>query len=513
MQVSVARSDSDMRLWPRPESFSGGLFAHNIAGSFKFVPPDNIIQDFGIIQSAIERYGQILAIPSDSGGDIRECILVVEQDDMSNKPIINADESYDLKVDTDGTCKISSNTVWGMLRGMERFTQVLIRINGIVQAPYVPTFITADKPRFGHRGLLIDTSRHFLSVSTIKRVIDALPMGNFNVLHWHIVDAQSFPYNSPSQPKLKKGAYTQSLVYSSAEISQISDYAHQRGVEVVIEVDVPGHAASWAKGRPDIMADCFAKYSYNINDFALNPTLEETFNVLTDVLSDLVSTSVGATRIHLGGDEVVFGCWANDTRIIEYMEENDMKGDFDKLLMQFVQRQNAIVAESLPVKGVDITYWEEVFTSSTKVPGTIFPEGVVFQAWTNSDKVASITQAGYNTVVSSSDYWYLDHAENTWQRMYDYDPTVNLTSSESALVIGGEVTMFGEKIDDRNIESVVFPRALAVGERLWSNKKVISNSGDDSTLNERLQAQRCRMLSRGFYASPTEPGYCDESYI
>lgn len=521
LMLGVAMGVSDMQLWPQPESVSVGVSSLNLGSAFKFASPSNIVEDLDIIKSAIVRYMGILAIPEDNtlrgSSEIKGCILLVEQDGMSSQPIINADEEYNLQIDADGACKISSKTVWGMLRGMERFTQVLIRsTDGTLQAPFVPTLITADKPRFGHRGLLIDTSRHFLPTSTIKHIIDALPMGNFNVLHWHLVDAQSFPYDSPSQSQLKKGAYTQSLIYSSADISDISSYAKDRGVEMIVEVDVPGHAASWAAGRPDIMADCFIKYSYNINDFALNPTLDETFNVLTDVLSDLITAaSVNAkpNRIHLGGDEVVYGCWSNDTSILTYMDQHGMKGNYDQLLMQFVQRENDILAQALPIKGISPTYWEEVFTSSAKLPGTVFPEGVVFQAWTNSDKVASITQAGYNTIVSSSDYWYLDHADNTWQRMYDYDPIVGLTSSQAEKVIGGEVTMWAEKIDDHNIESIVFPRALAVGERLWTSLKVISTSGADAGLDARLQAQRCRMLVRGFYAAPTEPGFCQDGYV
>jgi hypothetical protein len=79
--------------------------------------------------------------------------------------------------------------------------------------------------------------------------------------------------------------------------------------------------------------------------------------------------------------------------------------------------------------------------------------------------VAGITAKGFHTIVSSSDYWYLDHSDNTWQRMYDYEPTVGLSTTEAALVIGGEVTMWGEKIDQSNLLATIFPRALAVGER------------------------------------------------
>ena len=105
-------------------------------------------------------------------------------------------------------------------------------------------------------------------------------MNKFNKLHWHIVDSQSFPFNSPSEPELVKGAYTSQLVYSVEDLRVLNDYARRRGVEIIFEVDVPGHAASWGAGKPDLLADCIAQYGHNINNLALDPVNEETYNTL-----------------------------------------------------------------------------------------------------------------------------------------------------------------------------------------------------------------------------------------
>jgi len=110
--------------------------------------------------------------------------------------VVTADESYSLTVDESGSCVISSQTVWGTLRGMETFTQLLTRekvTNDVVLA--CNTVRITDTPRFSHRGLLIDTARHFLPVETIKTLLDSMPMSKLNVLHWHVVDAESFPLN------------------------------------------------------------------------------------------------------------------------------------------------------------------------------------------------------------------------------------------------------------------------------------------------------------------------------
>jgi hexosaminidase len=105
---------------------------------------------------------------------------------------------------------------------------------------------------------MIDTSRHYLSVPEIQRIIDTLPMNKFNKLHWHIIDSQSFPFDSPSEPEMVKGAFTPKLVYTSENLKTLNEYARRRGVEIIFEVDVPGHAASWGAGKPELLADCMA---------------------------------------------------------------------------------------------------------------------------------------------------------------------------------------------------------------------------------------------------------------
>ena len=239
---------------------------------------------------------------------------------------LGVDESYALSITSDGSCNINANTIWGALRGLETFTQLLERsetstvndtnnmkykinispipsgdstkVQSTVSCRYTPVLIN-DSARFTHRGVMIDTSRHYLPISSILRIIDSLPISKFNVLHWHTVDAQSFPLSLPSAPELVKGAYTPGMIYTTTDLSTINSYALDRGVRIVYEVDVPGHAASWTAGYPQIMADCFVKYSYNINDFALNPTMNETYDTVNKVLTDIVSAT-GAQYMHIG---------------------------------------------------------------------------------------------------------------------------------------------------------------------------------------------------------------------
>ena len=489
----LALVQASVPLWPLPSSYQLGGSSVSLAAGFSF----QVASSNAVLDKAMKRYAKLISVSSSATGTLSSCDITLASGEIP--AIVGADESYTLDITADGKCSITSPTTWGVLRAMETFTQVLTRTSeGGVEVSQAPVSIQ-DKARYGHRGMLIDTSRHYLSVHEIERLIDILPMNKFNVLHWHTVDAESFPLKTPSEPTMIEGAYNAHMVYTMEELTYLHNFAHDRGVEIIFELDVPGHAASWTKGKPEIMADCFAKYYYNINDFALNPTLDETYTTIQGILSDVVQAT-GVKRLHLGGDEVVYGCWKNDSSIVNWMNNKGWT-DYNQLLGYFVDKTDTIVNNL----GASVTHWEEVFTAGAKVPAN-----TIFQVWTDSSMMSKLTSAKYPVIASPSNYWYLNIATNTWQNMYSYDPTVGLTDTQSSYIVGGEVCLWGEYIDDVNIEQNVYPRASAVGERLWSPKTVT----DTTDALNRLVVQRCRMVNRGVRSSPVQPAdYCTTIYV
>lgn len=175
---------------------------------------------------------------------------------------------------------------------------------------------------------------------------------------------------------------------------------------------------------------------------------------------------------------------------------------YDELLGYFVHRVDEIVHQL----GSSVIHWEEVFTAGAKVAAD-----TIFQVWTDSSKVSLVTAANYRAIASPSNFWYLNYPTNTWDVIYEYDPYIGINNiDQQALIIGGEIALWGEYVDDMNIETSIYPRAAAAGERLWSPATVT----DKTDALNRLMIQRCWLISRGFASSPIQPAdYCHENYV
>ncbi|RYG62918.1 hypothetical protein EON64_16955, partial [archaeon] len=193
---------------------------------------------------AYARYHNIMfshATPASTAQTTALQVVKVSVEDRSEDyPQLQTDESYTLSVDANGI-SLSSKTIYGALHGLETLSQLIMYDfdQGVYVISATPIYV-ADAPRYPHRGVLLDTSRHFQPVSFIQNVIDSLAYAKYNVFHWHVVDTQSFPFQSLSSPRLWMGAYSKTEKYSHEDIVQIVEYGRQRGVKVMIEFDMPG---------------------------------------------------------------------------------------------------------------------------------------------------------------------------------------------------------------------------------------------------------------------------------
>lgn len=423
---------------------------------------------------------------------------------------LGIDESYQLMISDEGGL-LDANTVYGALHGLETLAQLIDY--DIDRRAYLTTSVKiVDSPRYPWRGLLIDTSRHFLPMRFIKEhIVEALAMNKMNTLHVHFVDAQSWPLVIPQYPLLSgKASFGPKAVYTADDLADLVRYAQQRGVRVVPEIDVPGHSYAIGMGYPNLVAKCPAR-SGNINNVPVNPTLDATYDLLRAVVQHLARI-LPDRCFHTGGDEVVLGCWQDDSQIAAWALARGL--DMKQLEAYFTARMRNIVEDEA---GRTNVVWEELFLNREV---ELDPSTIV-QAWRSTDALRDIVRAGYRGLLSAG--WYLDKQipvagktyyewMDTWKAMYQVEPEEALGEFNSTrparnggYVLGGEATMWAEQIDEYSFDERVWPRAGAVAERLWSPKSV----ADITAALTRLNEHSCRMKRRGIHSGPIKPmTYC-----
>ncbi|XP_071964486.1 beta-hexosaminidase subunit beta-like [Antedon mediterranea] len=423
--------------------------------------------------------------------------MIVTMDICPDYPTLESNENYTLSVASDGA-RIKAATIWGVLRGLETFSQLIYESSDGGLAVNATTI--TDFPRFLHRGILVDTSRHFIDVPTLLDNFDAMVYNKFNVFHWHIVDDQSFPYESSKYPQLSNwGAFDQRHTYTQDQVSLVISYARERGIRVVPEYDTPGHSQSWGSIN-DLLTPCYKDGKATGSFGPINPILNSTYDILKDFFGEVVA-KYPDHYIHMGGDEVSFDCWKSNPDITAFMKEQQFGDDYAKLEEYYMQRLLDIMSDLQ----AGYIIWQEVIDNGVKVRND-----TVVEVWKGGyvQEMSKVTKQGYRTILSSP--WYLNYVSNPynqdWKTYYIIEPQdFTGTAEQKALVIGGEACMWGEYVDSVNLIQRLWPRASAVGERLWSSKSV----NDVPAATSRLAEHRCRMLRRGIQAEPvTGPGYC-----
>eukprot|EP01089_Gocevia_fonbrunei_P012682 TRINITY_DN3066_c0_g1_i2.p1 TRINITY_DN3066_c0_g1~~TRINITY_DN3066_c0_g1_i2.p1 ORF type:complete len:301 (-),score=57.50 TRINITY_DN3066_c0_g1_i2:626-1528(-) len=274
-----------LSIWPQPVSVLVENYAQISPSKFTVTSSSSS----AIVSRAIGRYNKLyFPFPANST-TFGSVSIQIHVTNSSEELQFGVDESYSLSINSNGQGTIVSQTVWGALHGLETLSQ-LISWDDVTHIYSIAMPVTiSDAPRFPWRGFLMDTARHFLDLKTIYRAIDALSYAKFNVLHWHAIDAQSFPIKSEKYPKFIEGAYSPSAIYTLTDIKNVVQYATDRGIRVVPEFDIPGHAASWGKGYPEVTVTDCSSYTQNINNIPLNPTLKATYDLVSGFLSEMTT--------------------------------------------------------------------------------------------------------------------------------------------------------------------------------------------------------------------------------
>lgn len=461
------------------------------------------------------------------------------------------DESYSLDVTSGSeTIEISAKTVYGALHGLTTLQQIIINSGSGKMIIEQPVSIK-DKPLFPVRGIMIDSGRNYLSKQKIKEQIDGMALSKLNVLHWHMIDNQAWPIEIAAYPDMTEDAYSENEVYTQDVLKELISYAAARGVRIIPEIDMPGHASSGWKQVDESILTCQNSWWSNDDwpkhtavqpnpgqlDILNNKTYEVTGKVYKEI-----ATIFPDNWFHIGGDELFANCNNFSSLGLAWFNSGKSMGDLyqywvDRAIPNFRSQVNKT-----------FVMWEDVKLSADVAATGTVPKDIVLQAWNNGlDHISNLTSQGYRVIVSSSDFIYLDcgnggYVSNdprynvlinpnandstvfnfnwggqggswcapykTWQRIYDYDFTFNLTDTQKSLVQGAIAPLFGEQVDDTIVSQKIWPRAAALAELVWSGNRDENGKKRTTELTQRILNFREYLLANGVQAAPLMPKYC-----
>ena len=369
---------------------------------------------------------------------------------------LGEDESYELTV-TDSGAKLTGPTPLGILHGLQTFLQLVQPSTTGFSAPAVTI---KDQPRFPWRGLMFDVSRHFIPIDVLKRNLDAMAAVKLNVMHWHLSDDQGFRVESKKFPKLT-GMGSDGMYYTQDEIREFIAYAHDRGIRVMPEFDIPGHSRSWFLGYPELSSGT-GPYTLEGDgiDPIMDPTQESTYKFLEKFVAEMAALFPDV-YFHIGGDEVDGKQWDANPKIQAFIHSHNMKNNQD-LQAYFNQRLQKIVAKNHKT----MIGWDEILHPD-------LPKTITVQSWRGQKSLAEAAKQGYSGLLSFG--YYLDLM---WpaSRHYAVDPmsgeAASLNPEEQKRILGGEACQWAEWVTPENIDSHIWPRGAAIAERLWSPQQI-----------------------------------------
>ena len=399
-------------------------------------------------------------------------------------------ESYQMKVTGDGIT-ITGPTEAGVFYGIQSLRKSLpVAVGADISMPAVEI---NDAPRFGYRGAHFDTSRHFFTVDEVKTYIDMMALHNMNRFHWHITEDQGWRLEIKKYPKLTEigSKRTETVIgrnsgecdntpyggfYTQEDIKEVVAYAKKRFVEIIPEIEMPGHSVAALTAYPE--------YSCTGGPFEVEGrwgvfndiycTKESTFTFMQDILDEVVEL-FPSSYIHLGGDEAPRIRWKNCVHCQERMKQEHLTKEAE-LQTYFINR----IENYLNTKGKKIIGWDEI------LEGGILQRATVM-SWRGEKGGIHAAKAGYDVIMSPNIYMYFNCLQSkvnekkignpnrviTLEKVYNYHPVPEVLSADEAKHIKGVQanlwTEYMSALDE--MEYMLYPRVAALSEVAWSKKE------------------------------------------
>ncbi|NEU06925.1 family 20 glycosylhydrolase [Flavihumibacter sp. R14] len=489
-QDTSASKGTRLSLIPQP------LNVIEAPGSFSLKPGTSIVIDGG--DKELKRTASILSahlksltgfsIPVKTGAKGNVITL-----SLKDAPDSLEKEGY-LLVSTPEGLTLRANTNQAIFYGMQTIYQ-LLPPNGELQASNqitIPAVTISDKPRYGWRGMMLDVCRHFYPVDFVKQFIDYLAMHKMNNFHWHLTDDQGWRIEIKKYPNLTKtgawregtliGAYSNDQKFDSVrhggfytqdQIREVVAYAKERYINVVPEIEMPGHAVAALSSYPELSCTggpFKVGKTWGVYDDVFCAGNEKTFEFLENVLTE-VAELFPSSIIHIGGDESPKTRWKVCPKCQARIKAEGLK-DEHELQSYFIKR----IEKFLLTKNKDIIGWDEI------LEGGLAPNAAVM-SWRGTEGGIAAAKQHHEVVMSPNSHLYFDHYQGkasgeplaiggytTLERVYSYDPTpAELTKEEAKFIKGVQANLWTEYIPEtEKVEYMVMPRMAALAEVAWT---------------------------------------------
>lgn len=429
-----------------------------------------------------------------------DCVITLTLDSA-----LRGDEHYRLHIDKN-EIKINGATPEAVFRGVMTLAQLLPEKNseGIIA---LSSMTIDDSPRFGYRALMLDPARHFLPADDVKRFIDLMAKYKYNVLQLHLSDDQGFRIKLDNHPELSGDQ-----AYTKEELEEIIAYAKERYIEIVPEIDVPGHTAAILAVYPEL--GCLHQHSNPIElgktqNRMLCASNENVYVLLRDIINE-ISNLFPSQYIHLGGDEAAIPAnWAKCDACLELMKNSGYE-DPSQLMIPFFGKLLASVKENnkKPI------LWCELNNIYPPADDFLFPytDDVTLVTWRNGLTPTCIELTGNRglpLIMAPGEFTYLDYPQmkndlpeyNNWgmpittlTKTYQLDPGYGLPDEKQAHIMGVMGTLWGEAINNIDRATyMAFPRALALAEAGWTQME----NRDWESFKERMYPVLYQLMKEG----------------
>lgn len=394
-----------------------------------------------------------------------------------------SEESYNLSI-SKNAIRITGGSEKGVFYGLQTLRQLLkidTTKNGKkAESITIPNAYIQDSPRYNWRGIMVDESRHFFGKEKIKQLLEHMALQKLNKFHWHLTDAPGWRIEIKKYPKLTSigaiGNYSdpdaEPQFYTQKDIKDIVQFASQRHIEVIPEIDMPGHASAAIRAYPELSGGGTKKHPH----FTFHPARNSTYQFLTDVLKE-VAGLFPSKYIHIGADEVSFGNqhWATDKDVIALMKKEKLR-NIKEVETYFINRMR----DSIITLKKEVIGWDEVVENNMDNENTT-------AMWWRHDKPEILEKGlhnNYNMILCPRKPFYFDFVQHDSHKLgrrwdgfgnlsdvYHFPDDLNNIDVSSPNIIGIQANLWSEQINtEKRFDFMLYTRMSAMAEAAWTTK-------------------------------------------